>query len=63
METILDGNQTEERTTTLKLTERDVFLIEWSLDMMARSPLKSGTLRLDIDKLRCKLAMKQSYQQ
>jgi len=60
MEAVLDENRVEERVVTLKLTERDLFLIEWSLDLMARNYLKSGPLRSDIDKLRNKLAMKQS---
>ncbi len=60
MEAVLAGNRVEEHVITLKLTERDLFLIEWSLDLMARSYLKSGTLRSDIDNLRNKLAMKQS---
>lgn len=52
METILDNNHTEERTIVLRLSERDLFLIEWSLDMMARSSPQTGTLRLEIDRLR-----------
>jgi hypothetical protein len=59
VETVLTANETNENVINLKLTEREVFLIEWSLDLMARSYLKSGTLRLDIDSLRNKLAMAQ----
>lgn len=60
METVLAGNKTDERVVTLKLTERDLFLLKWSLDLMARSYIEGGTLRLEIDGLRSKLTMKRS---
>ncbi len=60
METELETNN-EERIVNLILTERDLFLIEWSLDKMARESL-IRSLRLEIDQLRLKLVMKRSYQ-
>jgi hypothetical protein len=57
METTLETNEIKETNKLIKLTERDLFLIEWSLDMMARSSPQSSTLRLEIDKLRQKLVM------
>ncbi len=60
METELEQKK-EERIVNLQLTERDLFLIEWSLDKMARESLVRS-LRLEIDQLRLKLVMKRCYQ-
>lgn len=60
METELE-HKNEERIVNLQLTERDLFLVEWSLDKMARESL-IRSLRLEIDQLRLKLVMKNSYQ-
>ncbi len=49
-----------EREITLTLKERDLFLLKWSLDLMARSHNEGGKLRSDIDSLRNKLALKQN---
>ena len=59
MDAVIKENKSVERTTTMKLTERDLFLIEWSLDMMARNPSHTGSLRQEIDRLRLKFAMRQ----
>lgn len=60
MEAVIKENKAIERPTIMKLTERELFLIEWSLDMMARNPSHTGTSRQEIDKLRLKFAMRQS---
>jgi hypothetical protein len=46
-----------ERRITINLTEREFFLIKWSLEMMVRNNDKVMR-RFDIDALRNKLAMK-----
>jgi hypothetical protein len=38
------------------LTGRELMLIKWSLESMARNNLKSGTIRSELDNLRSKLA-------
>jgi len=49
-----------EREITLTLTERELFLLKWSLDLMARNHTEGGKLRSNIDSLRYKLALKQN---
>jgi len=41
---------------TLTLSERELFVIKWSLELMARNYQKGGILRYDIDSVRNKLA-------
>ncbi|MBN1368107.1 MAG: hypothetical protein JW967_09300 [Dehalococcoidales bacterium] len=59
MEAILDNKKDQVRTTLLKTTKRELFLIEWSLDIMAQSSSQTGVLRREIDTLRKKIAMAQ----
>ena len=47
---------------TVKLTERDLLLLKWSLDLMARNHIIDGTLRIEIDNLRNKLTLMQNSQ-
>lgn len=56
MEETLDNRF--ENIVAINLSERELFLIKWSLESMARNNLKTGSLRYDIDSLRSKLAMK-----
>ncbi len=49
------GNTTEEKVITVKLTEHDLFLLKWSLDLMARNYHIGSNLKPDIDGLRIKL--------
>lgn len=46
-----------ERKVTVDITERELFLIKWSLELMLRNG-PGETLRSDIETLRNKLSMK-----
>jgi len=41
----------------LSLTERELLLIKWSLELMAADCQKGGIMRYDVDSVRDKLAM------
>ncbi len=52
-------NRVEEKIVTLKLSDHDLFLLKWSLDLMARNYHIGSNLKPDIDNLRSKLNTKQ----
>ncbi len=59
MENLTIENRVEEKIVTLKLSEHDLFLLKWSLDLMARNYHIGSNLKPDIDNLRSKLNTKQ----